>query len=106
MGGGWQVPLGPWLMLGICRFSVLVLHETLLVPVLMYGMRRSDLDLWLYRWTTSEDRVPNAWIRELCRMKKGLGERIDEVILQWFGHMERMESDRIAKRVLCRSVCW
>ena len=24
-------------MLGICRFSVLVLHETLLVPVLLYG---------------------------------------------------------------------
>ena len=35
--GGLQVPLGPSLMLGIYRFSVLVLHETLFVPVLMYG---------------------------------------------------------------------
>ena len=31
-----------------------VLHEILHVPVLMYGRRR-DLELGLYRWTTSED---------------------------------------------------
>ena len=27
------------------------------------------------------DRVPNAWIRELCEVKKGQDERIDEGIL-------------------------
>ena len=32
-------------------------------------------------------------------MKKGLDERIDEGLLQWFGHVERMESSRIAKRL-------
>ena len=32
-------------------------------------------------------------------MKKDLHERIDEGVLQWFGHVERMERDRIAKRV-------
>ena len=38
-----------------------ILYETLLVPVLMYGSEtmlwknRRDLELWLYRWTTSED---------------------------------------------------
>ena len=26
-------------------------------------------------------------------------ERIDKGVLQWFGHVERMEKDRIAKRV-------
>ena len=41
-------------------------------------------------------RVPNAWIRELCRVKKGLDERIEKGILQWFVHVER---DRIAKRI-------
>ena len=45
------------------------------------------------------DRIPNSRIRELCRMKKALDERIDEGVLQWFGHVERMEWDRIAKRV-------
>ena len=41
-------------------------------------------------------------IRELYGVKKGLGERIDEGVLQSFGHAERMESDRIAKRVYVR----
>ena len=36
---------------------------------------------------------------ELCGVKKGLDERIDECILRWFGNVERMENDRIAKRV-------
>ena len=30
---------------------------------------------------------------------KGVGEKIDEGVLRWFGHVERMENDRIAKRV-------
>ena len=41
------------------------------------------------------DRVPNARIREFCRVKKGLDERI-EGVFRWFGHVER---DRIAKRM-------
>ena len=45
------------------------------------------------------DRILNAWIRELCGVKKGLDERIDEGVLQWFGLVERMEKDRIAKRI-------
>ena len=60
----------------------------------------------MYKWTTSEgywvlrrmDRVPNARIRKLCELRKGLDERIDEDVLLWFGHVERMERDRIAKR--------
>ena len=37
MAGGLQVLLGLWLMFGICSLCVLVLHETLIVHVLMYG---------------------------------------------------------------------
>ena len=33
---------------------------------------------------------------------KGVDERNDEGVLQWFGHVERMENDRIAKRVYVR----
>ena len=32
-------------------------------------------------------------------MTKGLDEKIDEGVLRWFGHVKRMENDRIAKRV-------
>ena len=66
-------------MLGICSLSVLVLHEALLVPVLMYG---SETMLWKEKGRSRiravqmdnlrgllgikrMDRVPNARIREL-----------------------------------------
>ena len=32
-------------------------------------------------------------------MMKGVDRRIDKGVLHWFGHVERMENDRIAKRV-------
>ena len=38
-------------------------------------------------------------IRELYGVRKGLDERNVESILRWFGRVERMETDRIAKRV-------
>ena len=44
-------------------------------------------------------KVPNARINELCGVKKGLYERIDESVFRWFGHVERMERDSNAKRV-------
>ena len=31
-------------------------------------------------------------------MTKRVGEKIDEGVLRWFGHVEGMEKDRIAKR--------
>ena len=45
------------------------------------------------------DKVPNSRIRQLCRMTKGMDKKIAEVVLRWFGHVERMENNRIAKRV-------
>ena len=45
------------------------------------------------------DRVLNVLIKKLGGMRKGLDERIDEGVLRWFSHVERMEMDRIAKRV-------
>ena len=90
-----------------------VLQETLLVPVLMYG---SDTMLWKEKERSRiraiqmdslrgllgirrMDRVPNARIKELCGVAKGVDERIDEGDLMWFGRMESMENDRIANRV-------
>ena len=78
--GGYQVLVGLWLMLGVCSFECArVLHETLLVPVLMYG---SETMIWKEEERSRirvvqmdkirsllgirrMDRVPNAWIREM-----------------------------------------
>ena len=72
------------------------LHETLFVPVLMYG---SETMLWKEKERSriramqmdnlrglldirKTDRVLNAQIRELCRVMKGIDERIEEGVLQ------------------------
>ena len=87
-----------------------VLHEKLLVPVLIYG---TETMLWKEKERSTiravqmdnlrgllgigrMDRVLNSRIRDLCRMRKWVDERINE---GGFGHEERMENDGIAKRV-------
>ena len=89
------------------------MHEILFVRVLTYG---SETMLWKEKERSRMravqmdnlrgllgirrmDRIPNGRIRELCGVRKVLDERIDESVLRWFGHVERMERDRIAKRV-------
>ena len=54
-----------------------VLHEILFMSVLLYGSETM----------------------RLCEVMKGIDENIGESVLQWFGNIERMENDRIAKRV-------
>ena len=48
------------------------------------------------------DRVPNVRIKDLCGVTKGIGVRIDEDVLRWVGHVERIKDDRIVKRVYAR----
>ena len=45
------------------------------------------------------NKVPNAWIRQMCGVTKGVDEKIDEGVFRWFGYVERMENDMIAKRI-------
>ena len=45
------------------------------------------------------DKVPNARIRQLCGVTKDVDERIDEGVLRWFAHVDRIENGRITKRV-------
>ena len=41
-------------------------------------------------WTLRNERI-----RELCGVKKGVNERINESTLRWFGHVERMHDSRL-----------
>ena len=96
-----------------------VLYESLLIPVLMYvsetmiWRKKEKFKIWVV-WMNNfrgllgirrMDKVLNAQIRQLCRVMEGVNEKIDEDVLRWFAHVERMEKDRITKR-LCRRVCW
>ena len=96
-----------------------VLHESLLVPVLMYGsetmlfkekersrIRAIQMDnLRELIGIRRMDKVPNARLRELCGVKKGLDERMDEGMLRWFGHVERMELIGLPKELYSRVGC-
>ena len=44
------------------------------------------------------DRAPNVEIRR-CGKKVSVSQRIDKGVLRWFGHVERMGDERMAKRV-------
>ena len=48
------------------------------------------------------NRVSNSRIREFCGVMKEVYERIDKGVLRWFGHVERMGKDEIAKTVYVR----
>ena len=63
------------------------------------GMGRRGTNLRKLLGIRRMNRVPNAWMRDLCGVRKGLDERIDEGILRWFGYVVRIEGDWIAKRV-------
>ena len=95
-----------------------VLHEKLLVPVLMYG---SECQVWKEKERSRVravqmdnlrgmlgvkriDRMRNERIRELCNVRKGVDEIIDENVLRWYGHVERMDDERIVRKVF-KSEC-
>ena len=100
-------------MLRICSFSMLefCMRHCLYLYLCMgvrqlYGRRRGyrirDVQMDNLRGLLGirrMDRVPNARIRKLSGVRKGVHKRIDEGVLRWLGHVERMENDRNAKRV-------
>ena len=45
------------------------------------------------------DRVPNVEIRRMCGKNVSVSQRVNQGILRWFGHVERMGDERLVKRV-------
>ena len=89
---------------------------SLLVPVLAYG---SETIIWREKersriWGVQMnnlrgllgirrlDKVPDARIRQLCGVTKGVDKKRCSPMV---GPYREMENDRIAIRVLCRRVC-
>ena len=51
------------------------------------------------------DRVRNEEVRRRAGIDRELASRADQRVLRWFGHVERMEEYRMARRVLMAEVC-
>ena len=50
------------------------------------------------------DRVRNEVVRERVGVPEKLSGRVDWKVLKWFGHVERMGSERMTKRVYMSEV--
>ena len=50
------------------------------------------------------DRVMNEEVRRRAGIEKELESRADQRVLKWFGHVERMDEYRMARRVLMAEV--
>ena len=53
---------------------------------------------------TRMDRVRNEEVRRRDGIEMELASRADQRVLRWFGHMERMDDYRMARRVLMAEV--
>ena len=50
------------------------------------------------------DRVRNEEVRMRAGIERELASRVDQRVLRWFGHVERMDEYRITRRVLMAEV--
>ena len=55
------------------------------------------------RWIQWQDRISNADIRAELGVTS-VGRKLDENVLRWFGHVSRMEAERLPRRMLYAKV--
>ena len=89
------------------------LYESIIVPTVLYGgeawglkkAERERLDVMEMKClrsmcgVTRLDRVENVELRRRVGVSRPMGVRAQEKVLSWFGHMERMNGERLTKRV-------
>ena len=91
-----------------------VLYEKVVVPPVMYGSEswgmkvteRQKLNVFemkCLRTMTGVSRlarVRNEVVRARTGVRRELAARVDMNVLRWFGHVERMDNERLLKKVM------
>ena len=91
-----------------------VLYEKVVVPTVMYGSEswdmkvteRQKLNVFEMKCLRSKtgvsrlDRVRNEVVRARTGVRRELAARVDMNVLRWFGHVERMDNERLMKKVM------
>ena len=109
----WGALKDVWKKRHISREAKVGMYEGIIEPSLLYGCEVWSLKVHeRKRMEAVEmnclrnicglrriDRVPNVEIRRRCGKKVSVSQRIDQGVLRWFGHVERMGDERMAKRV-------
>ena len=94
------------------------LYEGVIVPTALYeaeawGMRNAErrkqnvLEMKCLRslvGVSRMDRFRNEEVRRRAGIERELASRADQKVLRWFGHVERMDEYRMARRVLMAEV--
>ena len=96
----------------------IILYEGVIVPTGLYGaeawgMRSAErrkmniLEMTCWRSLVAvlrRDRVRNEEVRKRAGIERELASRADQRVLRWFGHVERMDEHRMARRVMMPEV--
>ena len=95
-----------------------MMYERIVVPTVLYGAetwglnvrekRRLDvMEMKCLRsmcGVTVRDRIRNEEIRRRVGVQINMSGRVERCVLRWFGHVERMNDERMAKRVYVSGV--
>ena len=46
---------------------------------------------------TLKDRVKNEWVKKKCKLKEDVKVKVQKNVMRWFGHVERMDDERLTK---------
>ena len=90
------------------------LYEGVAVPTALYGSETWSMGVAEKRklnvmemkclrsmcGVTRMDRVRNEEVRRRTGVRKELSGRAEQSVLRWFGHMERMDEDRMVKKIM------
>ena len=109
----WGAMKDVWKKRHISREAKVGMYEGIIEPTLLYGC-----EVWMMKTRDRKrmeavemnclrnicgirriDRVSNAEIRRRCGKNVSVSQRMDQGVLRWFGHVERMGNERLAKRV-------
>ena len=109
----WGALKDVWKKRHISREAKVGMYEGIIEPSLLYGCETWALNVQDRRRMEAVemncmrnicglrriDRVSNVEIRRRCGKKVSVSERMDQGVLRWFGHVERMGNERLVKRV-------
>ena len=93
------------------------LYEGVIVPTVLHEQRHGAwkvlregklmflrFSVWKFWLVRHEYRVGNEEVRRRAGIERELASRAYQRVLRWFGHVERMDENRIARRVLMTEV--
>ena len=92
-----------------CLYEGVIIVPTALYGAEAWGMRSAErrkvnvLQMKCLRslvGVSRMDRVRYEEVRRRSGIERELASRVDQRVLRWFGHMERMDEYRIARRML------